>query len=94
MTAGQIADLLHGSFDDTGNCHVMLVGGFSVLEINVGVLGCTGLVGMLRVKRTAAEGFDGFPVYQLGNIFVIDFLNLLHFVAGTETIKEVDKRNR
>ena len=91
MAAGQLADFFHIMLNDCGNGHVTGVAGFAILEVNVRVLGGAGKVRMLRIERARTEGGHCIVIKQLAHILVIYGLYLLHFVAGTETIEEVDE---
>ncbi len=90
---GQGGNLLHHASNDIGNSQIVGVGCFAALEINVGVLRCTALVRMLRIEGAFPEILDRLPIHQLGNVFVVDDINLLDLMGGPETIKEMQEGN-
>ena len=92
--AGEALNLLHALFHDAGHRLVVLVGGFAVLEEDVGVLGGAGLAGPLGVEGAGAEGGHFVPVHQLLDVFVVDLVDLLQLVAGAEAVKEVEEGHR
>ena len=81
------------SFYDGGSGGVVVVGGFPVLEVNVGVLGGTLLDGVLGVESPAPEILDILHVDQLLHFFVIENFDLGDFVAGAEAVEEVQEGN-
>ena len=91
VAAGQLAHLRHGLLDNLGHSQVILVASLTALEINVGVLGGTGLMGMIGVQAAGAELFHLVPGNQLGDLVVLGRVDLLDLVAGTEAVKEVEE---
>ena len=89
LAAGDGGHFLHVFQHDAGHGVIVQVAGFAVLEEDVGVLGGAADMGMFRVHGIGAELFDLVPGNQLADVFVIDGLDLLHFVRGTETVEEV-----
>ena len=71
VAAGQLAHLRHGLLDNLGHSQVILVASLTALEINVGVLGGTGLMGMIGVQAAGAELFHLVPGNQLGDLVVL-----------------------
>ncbi len=92
-SAGDALDVLHRLLNDGGRGEVILVGGFAALEVDVRVLRGAHLMRMLGVQRAAAEGLHGVPVDEPGDVFVGDVLDLLDFMAGAETVEEVEERH-
>ena len=69
VAAGQLADLLHDLFDDFGHGVVVLVGSFTALEVDVGVLGGALLMRMLGIQaRARGRPSRLVPANQLGSI--------------------------
>ena len=93
LAAHQLGDLLHDLFHDFGHGVVVLVGGFTVLEVDVGVLGGALLMRMLRIQGALAEGLHLVPGNHGLDVLVVDGVDLLHFVAGTETVEEMQERH-
>ena len=89
LAAGDGGHFLHVFQHDAGHGVIVQVAGFAVLEEDVGVLGGAADMGMFRVHGIGAELFDLVPGHQLADVFVVDGLDLLHFVGGTETVEEV-----
>ena len=52
--AGQLGDFVHALFHDGGNGSVEVVGGFTALEVDIAVLGGTGLMRMFRIQGAGA----------------------------------------
>ena len=94
LSAGELADLLHALLDDRGSGDVVLVGGFSALEVDVGVLGGAGLVRMLGIERAGAERLDLVPRDDLCDVLVGDVFDLLDLMAGAEAVEEVKEGHR
>ena len=86
-------DLVHHLLNDGGNRKVVLVGRFSVLEIDVGVLRRARLMGMFGVKRTGAETVDVGEVDEGFDFVVLDDVDFAHFVRGSEPVEETDERH-
>ena len=84
---------IHVILNNTDYVLIVLVGGFLRLEEYIGILGGTALNRMLRIERTAAELVYGVPIEHIGEIRIIPAGNLLNFVRGTETVKEMQERN-
>ena len=91
LATGDGLYLLHALLNDFGSGQVVTVGGLTVLEVDIGVLGGTGLMGMFGVQRAGAELVYLVPGNDLGDVFVVDRVDLLDFMAGTEAIKEVQE---
>ena len=86
-------DLVHVIFYHAGQSIVVLVAGFSCLEEHVGVLSSTSLCRVFRVQGAVTEFVDCVIVQHISQIFVVPHSNFLIFVAGAETIKEVQEGN-
>ena len=86
-------DLAHVLLNDGGNCLVVLVGGFTVLEEDVAVLVRAAHGGMLGAEGTLAECLDSVHVDHVLEILVVPDLDLLELVGGAEAVKEVDERD-
>ena len=93
MGAQLLVDLVHVLHHDAHQIIVSGVGGFTVLEEYVAVLMGTAHCRMLRIKRMVTERFYGIHIAHFFEICVIPLFDLLNLVRGTETVKEVDKRN-
>ena len=91
MTAGQLAHLLHYFLNDFGGRVVVLVGGLTVLEVDVGVLSSALLMRMIGVHRGLAEVLDGLPVDQRLDLVIVIRLDLLNLVGGAEAVEEVQE---
>ena len=89
LTSGEGSHLLHVGFHDGGHAQMIAVGGFDVLEIDVGVLGGAAGFGVLGVHTAGAEFSDGIPGHELADIVVIDDFDLLNFMRSAEAVEEV-----
>ena len=89
--AGQIADFFHVVFNDLGNLCIVDVCSFTALEIDVGILRGTGLMGMLGVECTLTETLNGIVIEQLCHILVFDLFDLLNLMRGAEAVEEVQE---
>ena len=90
---GQVTDLLHVFVNNTRHFEIIRVGGFAILEIDIGILGGSPQFGSFRVGSPGTKFGDRIPVCQFGHIFVIDHGNFLDFMRGAESVKKVDERN-
>ena len=94
FASGELGHLRHVFFDDRGDRFVILVGGFTVLEVDVRVLRGALLMRMIRVQGALSEFGDLVPIDQLGDFVIIVRVDLLDFVAGAEAVKEMKERHR
>ena len=90
-TPGERSHLVHGFDDVVSHSQVVGVGSFAALEEDVRVLSGSPEFGVLRVDagRKAATAH----VYQLGHLVVVEKLDLLVLVGGSETIEKVEEGN-
>ena len=93
FSASELGDFRHHFFYDTGNGFVILVGGFAVLEVDIAVLRGAHLHGMLGVKRAGFETLYVLHIDEGKNLVVLDAVDLADFVAGSETVEEVQERH-
>ena len=91
VTSRQFADLFHVFFNNGRGCKVVLVCCFTVLEVDVRVLSSTLKLRMFGVECACAEFVYVLHVKQFCHVFVTDFVDLAYFVAGTETVEEVQE---
>ena len=93
--ARQLRDGVHALFHDGRHGQVELVSGFTALEVDVAVLGGTGLMRMFRIQGAGAELGNLVPRNQILDLFVavlgVDGVDLLDFVAGTESVEEMQE---
>ena len=89
--AGEGADLLHVVLHDGGDGIIVLVGRFTILEVDVGVLRRAAQVGMLGVQSPLTELLHRFVVEELAHVLIVDGLDLLDLVGGAEAVEEVDE---
>ena len=89
-TAGDAGHLLHVGFHNGGNRSMEGIACFHVLEVDVGVLGSATDVRMIRAHGVGAEFLDLVPGDDLPDVLVVDHLDLLDFVGGTESVEEVE----
>ena len=92
FTACDLGNLVHIFFYDSGNCLVVRVGRFSVLEEMIRVLGHTASDRSLRVQGTGTELSQGLLVDKRSQVLILQSLDLLDLVRGTETVEEVHER--
>ncbi len=86
-------NLIHVLFYDCGKRVIVLVACLTVLEENISVLVRTAHCGMLGIESVLSERFNGVHVAHLLEILIIPKLYLLNLVRGSESVKEVNKRN-
>ena len=91
VTAGKLAYLLHIFFHNGGNSVIILIGRFTILEVDIGVLVGAAYMRMIGVHGTGAELLHGLVVQELAHIFIVDGFDLLYLMGGTEPVKEVHK---
>ena len=87
----QLADLGHVVLHRLGDGRHLLVARLAALEENVGVDGGAPGGGVLRVQRVAAESTLCVHIHQRAQLLIIQRLDLLDLVAGTETVKEMQE---
>ena len=92
LSAGDARDLIHHGLDDAGNCVIVFVCGFSVLEVDVGILRRACLMRMFGVEGTCAETVDIVKVDEGLDFVVVDDVDFADFVRGSETVEEVYER--
>ena len=92
VTASQFADLAHVLFNDSRQCFVILVYSFTSLEVDIRILCSAADNRVVRVQSMVTEFLQFIVVNQFLQIFVVQQFNLLDFVRGTETVKEVQER--
>ena len=93
LASGQLAHFVHVMLHDGRDRLVVLVGSFTVLEVNVRVLRAAAQVRMFGVERTGTEGRNRIAVEQLIHILIIDRFDLLDFMGGAEAVEEVHERH-
>ena len=93
ISSGKFVYLVHHFLNDSGRFVVIFIGGFLILEVNIGVLRGTLLNGVFGVERAFLEIFYIFHIDELFHFVVIESVYLLNFVAGSEPVKEVQERN-
>ena len=89
ITAGELVDLVHVVLDGVGQGIGLDVGAFLALEVDVGVHVVAPVGGMLRVQGLMAEGLQCLLIHQTTEILIVQSLDPLHLVGGTETVKAV-----
>ena len=86
-------DLVHVLLHNLRQLVIELVSGLVNLEEDVRVLCLTLFHCVVRVQCVVAECLDCVEIRHVLQILEIPGLNLLNLVGGTETVKEIDKRN-
>ena len=89
VTAGELVDLIHVVLDGVGQAVGLDVGALLALEVDVRVDVVAPVGGMLRVQGLAAEGLQGLLIHQTTEILIVQSLDPLHLVGGTEAVKAV-----
>ena len=85
----QVADGLHVFLHDGGQAVIGAVAGLPVLEEGVRVLDGVADRGMLAVQGPGLEAADGVPVHQAAHVVVVQHLDLLDLMGGSEALEEV-----
>ena len=88
LPSGKLFDLIHVGFHEIGNGLVEGVDGFLRLEEDVGVLGGSLYVGVLRVEPPGLEAGKGVIVHELREIVVVKDVYLLDLVGCPEAVEE------
>ncbi len=94
FAAGDDRNLVHVFFNDFGHLGVGGVASFAVLEEDVAVFSEAACLGVFGAEAAAAELGERFAVEQGSDFVLVNDFDFLDFVAGAETVEEVDKGNR
>ena len=92
-SAGDFGDFRHVFFNNFRNGVVVFVCRFPVLEVDVRVLGGAVLNRVFRIQGAGSEFFDIFSVQKFVHLFIRDFFYFVDFMAGAETVEEVQERH-
>ncbi len=87
------ADFVHVVLDDLGDLLVVAVRRFTILEVDIRVLCGAAEMRMIRVHGACAECRNCVTIEKLVHVRIVDQLDLLDFMRGTETVEEVAERN-
>ena len=90
--AGELGDFTHVAGYNVRNGIVELVAGFHGLEVDVAVLGSATGNGSVRSEGALAEFGEGLLGDHVTKGVLVQGLDLLDFVAGTEAVEEVQER--
>ena len=93
-TACDCRNFVHVVSNDIRHSVVEFVASFCVLEVNVRVFCSTADFRMIRIQSTFTERFDCIPINEFFVVFEVHDFNFLDFVRSTETIEEVNERQR
>mmetsp|Transcript_4104 Transcript_4104/g.6021 ORF Transcript_4104/g.6021 Transcript_4104/m.6021 type:complete len:587 (+) Transcript_4104:4359-6119(+) len=93
LATGNVLDLLRVLLHDGRHRGVEGVGGFLTLEEHIRALVGSLDVGVVGRERRVVVALDSLPRDEPGNVLVVDHLDLVHLVAGAETIEEVHHRH-
>ena len=91
LAAGQLADLGHVVLHHVGQVGVVGIVGLAQLEVDIGVIHQRAHAGILRIQGIGTELGQSVIVHQLGVLVVVQHVDLLDLVAGTEAVKEVQE---
>ena len=89
VPAGDFIDLVHVVLHGTGHDGTLDVSALLALEVHVGVHVVAPVGGMLRVQGLMAEGLQCLLIHQTTEILIVQSLDPLHLVGGTEAVKAV-----
>ena len=92
VAAGQLVDLVHVVLDGVGHDGRLDVRTLLALEVDVGVYVVAAVGRVLRVERLTAELLERLLVDQAAQILIIEGLDALHLVRGTEAVEAVHER--
>ncbi len=92
FASGDFGNLVHVLLYDCGHSVVVLVACLAVLEEYVGILGHTACYGSIGIEGAGAELGESLAVYERSEVIIFESLDFLYFVAGTESVEEVDER--
>ena len=93
LAAGQSADLSHIVLHHIGQSRIITVVGFTQLEIDIGIIHQRAHTGILGIQGVGPELGQRVIVHQLGIFIVVQHIDLLNLMAGTESVKEMQERN-
>ncbi len=93
FAACKLAYFAHIACNYVRNFLIYFIAHLHSLEINVTVLGCSADNGGIRAEGSFTEVLEGFFAYHIFECGLVENLNLLYFVAGAETIEEMQERN-
>jgi len=80
LAAGNLGDFAKIVLHDLGHLVIIFVASLAMCEECLGVLGCTAGHGALGSERTVAEAFHVLGVEELGDILLVDGLDLMILV--------------
>ena len=89
VPASEFVDLVHIVLDGVGQGIGLDIGAFLALEVDIGVHVVAAVSGMLRVQRGVAELAERLLIHQTTEVFIVQSLNPLHLMGGTEAVKTV-----
>ena len=93
LSAGDGCNLVHEILNDCGKRGILIIGGFTALEVNIGVLSSDFSIGFFRTQRAVTEFFDIFHVEQIFHVGIVKGFNLLDFMRSTEAVENAEERN-
>ncbi len=93
MAPHHLSELVHRLFDDLGGGLIVLVDRLAALEVHVGVLGRTADHRVVRRQGPSLVLGHEFIVDHRPHVIIREFFNLLHLMARTEAIEEVQERD-
>lgn len=93
LASGQFGKRIHSLLDNIGGRFVELVDRFPGCKEDIGVLAGSPNDRLFRVHSSGSMGANIFIVDHFTHHIIGNLFHLLDFMAGPESIKEVDKRN-
>ncbi len=93
VPSGELGNLLHIVGNNVRYGIIEGVASLSCLEENIGILGRSPCNRALRIEGSVPEFLNGLPVQQFGKVIVVQHFDLLDFVGGPETVKEMQERH-
>src|SRR6185369_9362281 len=91
FAAGEFAEFVHFFLDDFDAGFVVLVDGFTPLEVDVRVLGGAAHDGPVGGEAAQAVGVDQFVADHGAHVVKAEFFHFLDFVGGAEAVEEVQE---
>ena len=94
FTTGNLGNLTQILLNDSRNAVIVLVRSLTMREESLWVFSCTTCYRTLRSECAITEALDKLRINERTNVFHIHFFYLMVFMRSTETIEEIDERNR
>ena len=93
VSSGNLVDGVHFFLDHFRQPVICRIAGLSALEEGIRILQGGADRGVLGIQSMIPEIIDPVPVYQLGKVLIIQHIDFLDLMTGTESVKEMHEGN-